>query len=179
MLTTPENTTNWRDLADQPTSQQLAWLAELGRRPLRRTRPDVDGMPAVARMYTERNTLSALYADVPPPADAIGVSVWKEHDGQVSRCFRGAERGIKVRFDKASSQNDAVLRQGHHGGTAEPGLHAFRKSPPPKTFAAHQFLSRVRSPDRSHQELCRNPDRSCRRPVCSVHSSRLDDLGER
>ena len=104
MLTTPENTTNWRDLADQPTSQRLAWLAELGRRPLRRTRADVDGMLAVARMYTERNTLSALYADVPPPADAIGVSVWKEHDGQVSRCFRGTERGI------AESRSDSTKR---------------------------------------------------------------------
>lgn len=49
-----------------------------------------------------------------PPADAIEVSGWDEHDGQVSRYFRATERGIKVRVDIAGSQND-VLRQAHDG----------------------------------------------------------------
>jgi hypothetical protein len=49
------------------------------------------------------------------PADVIKVSGRDEHDGQVSRYFRGAERGIKVRVDIAGTPNGAVLRQGLDG----------------------------------------------------------------
>ncbi|MBV9321603.1 MAG: hypothetical protein JO106_17155 [Mycobacterium sp.] len=49
-----------------------------------------------------------------PPAHAIEVFGWDEHDGQVSGTF-DIERGIKVRVDIAASQNDAVLRRGHDG----------------------------------------------------------------
>lgn len=42
-----------------------------------------------------------------PPADAIEVPDWDEHDGRCPGTF-GTERAIKVRVDVAGSQNDAV-----------------------------------------------------------------------
>lgn len=72
-----------------------------------------------------------------PPATAVGVSGWDEHDAQVSRYFRGTDRGIKVRADIAGSQNDAVLRHGHDGHEAGTAFNAIQKSSPPEPRAAH------------------------------------------
>jgi len=71
------------------------------------------------------------------PADAIRVSGWDEHDGQVSPYFRGTERGIKVRVDIAGSQNDAVLRRDTMAARPKLAFMPFeshhRRNPAPRT----------------------------------------------
>lgn len=115
---------------------------------------DADGMPPAAHMYTEQTTLIAQHADIPPPAERIGVSVRKEHGRQVSRYFRGTGAGVKARIDIPASRNDAVVGQGSHGGTAEPGRHGIGRER--RNARRTEVLTSVRNHDTPRQALCRN-----------------------
>jgi hypothetical protein len=105
MPATSKYTANRFDLTDRLKARQAAWLEESGGRQSGRSHAGVDSALAFASVYAMRKLLDALYANVPPPADASRVSVWDDHDGQVSRYFRGTKRGNKARVDIAGSQN--------------------------------------------------------------------------
>jgi hypothetical protein len=101
-----------RDLADRLKARQPGWLEESSGRAFDRPHTGVDRALAFASVYATRKLLDALYADVPPPADASRVSTWDDGDGQVSRYFRGTRRGNQVRVDIAGSQNsDGIVTE--------------------------------------------------------------------
>jgi hypothetical protein len=105
MSTTSRYPTNRCDLTDRLKAREAAWLEESRRRPAGRPHAGVDNALAFASVYAVRKLLDALYANVPPPADASRVSAWDDSDGQVSRYFRGTMRRNKARVDIAGSQN--------------------------------------------------------------------------
>jgi hypothetical protein len=105
MPATSKYTTTRYDLTPRLKARQAAWQEESSARPSGRPYTDVDSALAFASVYATRKLLDALYANVPPPADASRVSAWDDGDGQVSRYFRGTKRGNQARVDIAGSQN--------------------------------------------------------------------------
>lgn len=105
MPTASKDTTNQFDLMDRLKARQATWFEESSGRPSGRPHAGIDSASAFASVYAMRKLLDALYANVPPPPDASRVSGWDDGDGQVSRYFRGTQRGHKARVDIAGSQN--------------------------------------------------------------------------
>jgi hypothetical protein len=101
-MSTPENSGDWRALADQLTPEQVEDLEEYAAKidddaanaivPWRLTPREV--LLGRARRYCTENMLATLIGDVPTPAGVAFVDTWQEHDPQPYRILLGPERGV-------------------------------------------------------------------------------------
>jgi hypothetical protein len=90
MTATPDNTpTDWRDIADQLTPDQVAALEYRDRNPVRPSSPDhSQGQLKVARSFARSNIVQAWLCDIPVPADAVDdVEQWQRWRGEYSRLY--------------------------------------------------------------------------------------------
>lgn len=105
MTTTPDNTaTTWRDLADQLTPEQIAYIEHWESRPAEP--PKADGSPRSveqqrtallfsARQFAAANTAAIAYSDIAPPAGAVDLDTWTAADGDGDmRFFTGTTRAV-------------------------------------------------------------------------------------
>ncbi|OHV03947.1 hypothetical protein [Mycobacterium talmoniae] len=104
-MTSIEEATSWRDLADQLTPDQVAGLQQWDSNP-RSMRHDA-ALLGCARDFAKRNLLHTVHHDVPPPPDASSVSDWENpSDGdEACRFFIGTVRGTTVRVESFGFQS--------------------------------------------------------------------------
>jgi len=107
-MNTPENSGDWRALADQLTPEQITELAEVeegyryrARFPIPpgwtapRTAADIAAVMMIhARARATENILHALAGDIPPPAGATPADAWYEDADGVARLAETAPRTI-------------------------------------------------------------------------------------
>jgi hypothetical protein len=96
MLTTPDNTaTNWRDLADQLTPEQIEKLARMEQRS-RMTADETAGMLLVgARELATGNVVDQVaFGGIEPPSDATRCCIEEGGAGAWVRSFDGTARKV-------------------------------------------------------------------------------------
>lgn len=77
-----DNATNWRELADQLTPEQIADIEQLP--------PDANPV-VLARAYAHHNVVASVHGDVAPPADAIDEPTpWHAYDDSYARMYTAA-----------------------------------------------------------------------------------------
>ncbi|NTY58666.1 hypothetical protein [Mycolicibacterium sphagni] len=100
-----DNATTWRDLADQLTPEQIAYIEQWEAHP--EVPPRADGLPFdaehrrssllfTAREYAWRNAAAVRYAHISPPPGATYVGDWAgdmwESGDPATRIFEGTKR---------------------------------------------------------------------------------------
>ncbi len=85
MITNPgDNATTWRDLADQLTPAQIAEIEYCEREGTPPGIANPSNHLNHARKLAELNIARAMFADIAPPADAVGeVDDWMDWDDEV------------------------------------------------------------------------------------------------
>ena len=88
MSTHDDNATDWRDLADQLTDEQVAYLERCERLQIPPGRANPQYRLTAARSMARSNIIQSLHADIELPADAVGeVNEWQRWHGTYSRLY--------------------------------------------------------------------------------------------
>ena len=100
-MTTTNNPTTWRDLADQLTDEQVkklgaaAWM-------------DPADLADVAHQYVKSNQLQTAMAHVPTPAQAHSTSRWFDDGQTVARTIYGREWQLATVTVRIIGEQDAA-----------------------------------------------------------------------
>jgi hypothetical protein len=115
MMTTPDSTRTWRDLADLLTPEQIAELEYCERYQIPPGVADAEHQMNCAHMMARHNFIQDLCADVAAPADAGGeIGDWEEWGAGYGRMYTVSSRGeveiFGVQFDDGRIERNVLCR---------------------------------------------------------------------
>lgn len=129
MTTAPHTTPiTWRDLADQLTPDQVAYLEMSERHPVPMADGTVDiardrqGHLFAAREMISQNFAAVLYADVPPPIGATKIDPWHKWGDDWCRLWLASVRTVPISSTADDNARVAVCGSQTPDGVTERGI---------------------------------------------------------